>query len=415
MPQTRGVALRPLRIGGRRSGTYACAVDAPNIELAAKVAYLSRPETYPERPLAVECIETHFAWVFLAGRFVYKLKKPQRFHDFDFTTLAARRANCELEVALNRRLAPKVYLGTVALRMSDAGLNLDRSGTPVEWLVKMQRLPRDRSLDRLAAAKAVEGPQLEALMALLARFYEQATVAPWDGRAYRRALGNEIERTATELQHASLGLDGEKVQAVAELLSRFTLRRADLLHGRVAARRVVDTHGDLRPEHIFLLTPEPQIIDCLEFSAELRLQDTAAEIAFLALECERLGHRALARRLCDLYRQRCRDDVAPALLEYYRAQCAFVRAKLAGWHLHEPLPSDMAAHWRARAQWYLDEAAASAARATGGPRGPRIRSATREREPHLLLDLDDREQRDTDSHDQKPIRNGDRARIEHEL
>jgi aminoglycoside phosphotransferase family enzyme len=379
MPQTRGSALRPLRIGVRRHGTYACAVDIQNIELAAKVAFLSRPETYPERPLAVECVETHFAWVFIAGRFVYKLKKPQRFHDFDFTTLAARRANCELEVALNRRLAPKVYLGTVALRMSDAGLSLHRSGIPVEWLVKMQRLPRDRSLDRLAAAKAVEGAQLEALMAVLARFYEQAAVAPWDGRAYRRALVEELDCTASELEHASLGLDGEQVRAVADLLRRFTVRRADLLHGRVAAQRVVDTHGDLRPEHIFLLTPEPQIIDCLEFSAELRLQDTAAEIAFLALECERLGHPPLARRLCDLYRKRCRDDVAPALLEFYRAQRAFVRAKLAGWHLHEPLTPDAASYWRGRTQWYLDEAAASAARATAriaAPPDPDARART---------------------------------------
>jgi aminoglycoside phosphotransferase family enzyme len=364
MPQAQGFALRPLRIGEPRCGTYACAVDSSTVDLAAKVACLSRPETYAERPLAVECIETHFAWVFLAGRFAYKLKKPQRFHDFDFTTLAARRANCELEVALNRRLAPKVYLGTVALRMSDAGLNLDRSGVPVEWLVKMQRLPRDRSLDRLAAAKAVESAQLDALLALLARFYEQAAVAPWDGRAYRRALAEEIRCTAADLEHASLGLDGEQVRATAELLRRFTVRRADLLHGRVAAQRVVDTHGDLRPEHVFLTTPEPQIIDCLEFSAELRLQDTAAEISFLALECERLGHAALARRLCDLYRKRCRDEIAAELLEYYRAQRAFVRAKLAAWHLHEPLPPDMAAYWRARAQWYLDEAAASAARAT---------------------------------------------------
>jgi aminoglycoside phosphotransferase family enzyme len=36
----------------------------------------------------------------------------------------------------------------------------------------------------------------------------------------------------------------------------------------------VDTHGDLRPEHIFL-ADNPQVIYCLEFSTELRLQDSA--------------------------------------------------------------------------------------------------------------------------------------------
>jgi aminoglycoside phosphotransferase family enzyme len=343
------------------------------VDLAAKVACLSRPETYPERPLAVEAVETHFAWVFLAGRFAYKLKKPEAFDEFDFTTLAARRANCELEVALNRRLAPKVYLGTVPLSVSDSGLCLDRPGAAVEWLVKMQRLPRDRALDRLAATNELDDAQLEALLDLLARFYAGAARAPWDGRAYRRALTNEIDRTAADLVQPALGLDGEQVHALADLLRRFTVRRADLLHARIAAERVVDTHGDLRPEHVFMTTPEPQIIDCLEFSAELRLQDCAAEISFLALECERLGHAALARRLLELYRQRCRDDVAPELLEFYRAERAYVRAKLAAWHLRDSLPAATAEHWRARAQWYLREAAASVSRA--GAAAP-LRSAS---------------------------------------
>lgn len=331
-------------------------METPNVDLAAKVACLSRPETYPERPLAVETIETHFAWVFLTGRFVYKLKKPQRFHDFDFTTLAARRADCELEVALNRRLAPKVYLGTVPLCGSDAGLHLGYPGTPVEWLVKMQRLPRDRALDRLAATGNVERSQIEALLELLSRFYARAARAPWDGRAYRRALTAEVDRTAAALLDPTLGLDGERVRSAAERLRDFTARRAELLHARVAAERVVDTHGDLRPEHVFLTAPEPQIIDCLEFSADLRLQDSAAEIAYLALECERLGHPALARRILDSYQRHCADDIAPELLGFYRAQRAFVRAQLAAWHLHDALPPATEARWRMRAEWYLERA-----------------------------------------------------------
>lgn len=334
-------------------------MEIPSAQLRAKIEHLARPESYPDRPLAVEVIETHFAWVFLAGRFVYKLKKPIRLHDCDLTTLAARRATCELEVALNRRLAPTVYLGTVPLCASDGTLRLAGSGTPVEWLVKMHRLPRDRSLDRLAANGTVDDRQLEALLELLVRFYASAARAPWDGRAYRRALTREIERTAVDLALPALGLDTDQVRALADRLATFTARHADLLHARVAAERVVDAHGDLRPEHIFLLPPEPQVIDCLEFSAELRLQDSAAELAFLALECDRLGHPALARRLLELYRRCSHDEVPADLYAFYRAERAFVRAKLAAWHLYDDLAADAAARWRARARWYLDTAAAS--------------------------------------------------------
>jgi aminoglycoside phosphotransferase family enzyme len=142
----------------------------------------------------------------------------------------------------------------------------------------------------------------------------------------------------------------------AELLRRLETD-ARMFHARVAGDRIVDAHGDLRPEHVFLL-PEPQIIDCLEFSAELRLLDSAAEIAFLALECERLGHAELGERVIELYRECARDNCDPALLEFYRASRAFVRAKIAAWHLEEKLAAEAQAHWREQARWYLDVAGA---------------------------------------------------------
>ena len=86
-----------------------------DLDLSEKVAFLRRPDSYPDGPEAVDVIETHFAWVFLSRRFVYKLKKPVRFPDLDLTTVRARRANCELEIALNRRLAAETYIGVVAL------------------------------------------------------------------------------------------------------------------------------------------------------------------------------------------------------------------------------------------------------------------------------------------------------------
>lgn len=336
-----------------------------DVELCAKIEFLSRPESFLDRPLAVEAVETHFAWVFLTGRFAYKLKKPLRFHDFDFTTLATRRADCELEVVLNRRLAPTVYVGTVPLRTSGGSLSLGGPGVPIEWLVKMHQLPRERSLDRLAATGALRDEYLHGLLRTLARFYANAARAPWDGRSYRRTLGAEIERTASDLTAPALALDAAQVRGIATtLLERITVM-ATAFHARIAGGRVVDGHGDLRPEHVFL-TPEPRIIDCLEFSAELRLLDSAAEIVFLALECERLGHAAVAARIVELYRCYGDDDIGSDVLAFYRAERAFARAKLAAWRLQDEQSAPTAAHWRARAQWYLDAAGAGLGMVGGG-------------------------------------------------
>ena len=120
---------------------------------------------------------------------------------------------------------------------------------------------------------------------------------------------------------------------------------------RVRAGRVVEGHGDLRPEHVWLGEP-PAIIDCLEFSAELRTLDTADELAFLALECERLGAPQLGRALLDAFAEFTGDVPAPALVDFYQAFRACVRANIAIRHLREARYRDDP-KWPRRAREYL--------------------------------------------------------------
>src|SRR5690606_25201408 len=135
--------------------------------------------------------------------------------------------------------------------------------------------------------------ELEAVMSTLAGFYRGAVRAPWDARAYARVLLQRVTQSESALLVPELATDIALVRRVADKARSFIASSDALLVRRVAEERVVDAHGDLRPEHV-CLTPTPQIIDCLEFSAELRLLDTADEIAFLTLECLRMGHEALA-------------------------------------------------------------------------------------------------------------------------
>jgi aminoglycoside phosphotransferase family enzyme len=334
------------------------------IGVDAKLACLLRPASYADAPAAVELVETHFAWVFLSRTLVYKMKKPIRFRAFDFTTLATRRADCELEVALNRRLAPDVYLGVVPLCATGDRLALEADGEPVEWLVKMRRLPRDRFLDSRLAAGPVADAELVPAVARLCAFYAGAVRAPWDGAAYRAALARRIAEHAAELAAPDFALDGAALATTERALAAFVARHAQLLERRVTEGRIVDAHGDLRPEHVALTTP-PAFIDCLEFSAELRLLDSAEEIAFLALECERLGAPDVGRRVTALHLELSADSATSALLDFYKALRALGRALLAALRLREDPPAAAAARWRERARWYLDVASAAAARALG--------------------------------------------------
>ena len=101
------------------------------------------------------------SWVFLAGERVYKLKKPVRYSFLDFRSIQARENDCREEVRLNRRLAEEIYLGVAPLiRRDDGRLSIDREGRTVDWLVVMQRLPRDRMLDSAILARAVSHAEI---------------------------------------------------------------------------------------------------------------------------------------------------------------------------------------------------------------------------------------------------------------
>ena len=115
------------------------------------VRFLAAPSTHGSA--SVERIDTHSAIVFLAGQRAYKLKRAVRFDYLDFSTSDRRRAMCDAEVRLNRRTAPDVYRGVVAItRERDGSLALDGGGTPLDWVVEMNRFPQEALFDRLAAA-----------------------------------------------------------------------------------------------------------------------------------------------------------------------------------------------------------------------------------------------------------------------
>ena len=100
------------------------------------------------------------------------------------------------------------------------------------------------------------------------------------------------------------------------------------------------------------LAAEPAVIDCLEFALELRLLDSADEVGFLALECERAHAAALGRVLLDAYREGS-GDAAPAWLVHFHQSCrACARAQLAIAHLREPRYR-ASPQWRRRALRYL--------------------------------------------------------------
>jgi aminoglycoside phosphotransferase family enzyme len=324
---------------------------------SAKVGFLSHICAYPQAVRRVEVIETHFSWVFLTDTHAYKMKKPVRQASMDYRTITGRKRGCRTEVRLNRRLAPAVYLGVTPLaRKGDGQLVLGGRGRVVDWLVTMRRLPAARMLDEVTAREGMTAAELRALISLLGDFFARARPRPRSARSYlehlrTRTLGNGRELLLPEFQ-----LPERKGQALIGAQLGFIHLHAQGLGAR--SRHLVEGHGDLRPEHVYLgsLTEGPAVIDCLEFDADLRRLDPIEEVASLAMECMKLGAAALARQLLNGMRAEMQDYASDALVHFYMSQRAATRAKMAAWHLRDPELAPRFEHWRARADGYLDSA-----------------------------------------------------------
>jgi aminoglycoside phosphotransferase family enzyme len=329
---------------------------------ARKVAFLSQPANYADAPPKVERIETHMSWVFLAGDHAYKLKKAVHYPFLDFSSAAARRRDCGEELRLNRRLAPGVYLGVVPLtRERNGRLVLDGPGEPVDWLVRMVRLPRSRMLDSAMADDTVEDEDLEAVARLLSGFYHCQPPEPVAAEVYRRTLEHDVRASRQVLLEPQYNVPSETVEPVIGVQLELLRAKPVLFDERVEAGRIVEGHGDLRPGHVFL-GPPPQIIDCLEFNRELRIVDPLDELGYLAMECRVRGGDATGIRLLDHYRAISGDPSPSLLLAFYQSRRACLRARLCLRHITSSgAPAEAA--WRERAQSYLqlarDYAAAS--------------------------------------------------------
>ena len=350
-----------------------CGEGLPLPTLEEKVAFLSDTRSYDGSVTRVEVRETHMSWVFLAGDYVFKLKKPVRFPYLDFSTLAKRQMACRAEVELNRRLAPDVYLGAVPLCVSANGLAIGEGIAAVDWLVKMRRLNEGRMLDNLIARKQVDRRSLDAMVLKLSGFYRHANPVFLLPEIYLKQWKLNLQQNFTVLVDPRFGLPMGQIRYCDAALRQFFRQWYFVLLNRLQQRRIVDGHGDLRPEHIWL-GDDVKIIDCIEFNARLRAVDPLDESAYLDLECEHLGAGGIGGYIRPRVVRALHDRPPFSLYCFYRCNRAMLRARLSIAHLLAPSPRTPE-KWRPRALAYLRIAAADARQLAKALRIPEDRKA----------------------------------------
>jgi uncharacterized protein len=330
--------------------------------LSEKVAFLRDPTSYADGTAAIESIETHFAWVFLTSRFAYKLKKPVRHEQLDYVSLEAREQGCREEVRLNRRLAPAIYEGVIPLSVERERLVLGHGERICDWLVKMRRLPASRMLDHAVRLGSLRDDELEPVAVTLAKFFDQASSNVIEGAQYVSRIRAQVAANEQALRAYGARLPQHLVTEVKGRQLAFIRAAPDELAARGGC--VVEGHGDLRAEHVYL-GPPVAVIDCLEFDRQLRLLDPAEELALLMLEIEQLGRLDLAERLQKEFDSVSAHPASAALCNFYMSHRAATRAKLAAWHLNDSSFADPRP-WIARTESLLAASARHAEQALQG-------------------------------------------------
>ena len=318
----------------------------------AVIDFLSRPEAFGVD--RVERIETHISIVFLAGDRVYKLKRAVRLPFLDYSTVEMRAEMCRREVEVNRRTAPDLYLGAMAVTEDGGHLALDGDGKPVDWLVVMRRFAQDDLFDRLAGRGRLTRPMVERLADAVTTLHMASEQRADQG-------GHEGLRWVIDDNAAGLGayigapFDGDKVKAYCTAARRALVRHADLLERRRNAGQVRHGHGDLHLGNICLINGAPTLFDAIEFNDAIACCDVLYDAAFLVMDLNHRGLAGLANAFFNRYLAMSDALDGIAAFGLFLSCRAAVRAKIDAIAARAAAPPD-AQRLAEEATAYLDEA-----------------------------------------------------------
>jgi len=253
---------------------------------------------------------------------VYKLLKPVQLPFVDFSDSVKRCDAARVEFECNQRISPDVYLGMADVVERDA---------VVDRMIVMRRLQAEHELRYLLGL----GPQLELIHAVarhIARLH--ADLAPLRGShaepASVESVASNWEDNFTAIRaHVGAVIDAAEFDRVTLLARSYIAGRSELFAHRIDAGWVREGHGDLRAEHIYCTPSGPRLIDCVAFDHRLRVSDVLADVAFLAMDLDRLSGLGSAIALMGSWNEFTNESHPTSLAHFYLAYRAHVRCKIA--------------------------------------------------------------------------------------
>ncbi len=299
---------------------------------------LCLPESYPHSVEVITTIETHISMVFLTGPYAYKLKKNVDFGFLNFSTLALRKKYCHLELQLNQRYSPQLYIDVVAVYL-DQHNQLSWQPTiqhpePIDYLVKMKQFDPNDVLGKKLQTESLSPQQVSLLAHLIADFHHSAEPLSSQSILAHTELGTPktllhpmLDNFPTLYNHASY-FDLAQLKTLEQWTQQQFKQLASFMQTRRDNGFVRACHGDLHMDNITLIQHHPVLFDGIEFNEAFRWIDVISDLAFLLIDLDFRKKPALASQILSLYLSQTVDYQALRLLTFYQVYRALVRAKI---------------------------------------------------------------------------------------
>ncbi len=311
------------------------------VNLTFLIDELSRADVYPHPTEVITTIETHISIVFLTGDYAYKLKKPVDFGFLDFSQLTDRQRYCQLEIQLNQRSAPDLYLDICPLYLQNGHLQFEAAGEPVEYLIKMKQFDPNRVLGRYLKENTLNDIQVRQLSERIAQFHEtaEATIEQDDFGHPDNLIHPMLENFPPLLKSFSHPDQQYRLKQLADW-THFTQKALyDDLLKRKADGFIRACHGDMHLDNITLLEDSPTLFDGIEFNEQFRWIDVMNDLAFLMIDLDNRQKTGLKRKILSQYLSLTGDYNGLKLLRFYQVYRSMVRSKITALRYHQ-LPKD---------------------------------------------------------------------------
>lgn len=319
---------------------------------------LLEADAYPHVVSGLRLIETHISWVFLTGKYAYKVKKPVDLGFVDFSTLERRKFFCEEELRLNQRTSKHLYLDVVTIGFVDGKPKIGLQPA-ADYAVRMHQFPADARLDRRLGAGLVEAGDMQKTASLLASFHSKlpprtgAEPALAAEQASRPALDNFLHLEGDHISRES--------RRKIDIIEAWTLEHAESLipvfKQRADEGFIRECHGDLHLANLFERDGRIYPYDCLEFNPDLRWIDQVSDIAFLVMDLMAQHRTDLAYTFLNTWLEESGDYAGLAVLRFYLVYRCMVRLKVASIQT-EQLHEDAQGEHAIKARQYLELARA---------------------------------------------------------